>query len=565
MPSDALHYSFIADELNDKLRDVRIEKISMPEKDEIVLGIRSRGMNFSLLISASPMASRCHLTNHKKENPTVAPSFLMHLRKHIGGAKIISVDSPDFERIIRIKLLTRNEMSDEESKLLIAEIMGKYSNIILVGSNGIISDSIRHVGIDTSSKRQVLPGLKYEPAPAQNKLNPTATTESANALAAFPGGDLGAYIIAKFKGLAPSSAQEAVYRALQTTDCPRLTDEQCKKVAKELSALFDKNTVRPCVCERDFYIRPYALFGTQLKFCDSLNVAMDEYFYSRDKAARFAEKSKHLQSLLKNAIARTQKKLSGFIQKQESCKGLETDKLYGELILSNIYRIKTGLKSITVENWYDDNAPVTIELDPQKSPQANAQAYFKRYSKKKKTLEQLAPLIEKTQDELDYYDTVSLSFSLCSENAEIDELSDELERAGLIKRKQSKNKSVKKTLNTSSPLSVVIEGFTVRIGKNNIQNDALTKSAKNTDIWLHTKNIHGSHVIISTNGSTAPETVILGAARLAARYSKAAQSQNVPVDYTLAKYVSKPSGSPPGKVIYTHQSTIYVDPAERLS
>ena len=154
MPSDALHYSFIADELNDKLRDGRIEKISMPEKDEIVLGIRSRGMNFSLLISASPMASRCHLTNHKKENPTVAPSFLMHLRKHIGGAKIISVDNPDFERIIRIKLLTRNEMSDEESKLLIAEIMGKYSNIILVGSNGIISDSIRHVEIGRASCRE---------------------------------------------------------------------------------------------------------------------------------------------------------------------------------------------------------------------------------------------------------------------------------------------------------------------------------------------------------------------------------------------------------------------------
>lgn len=565
MPSDALHYSFIATELNEKLKDGRIEKISMPEKDEIVLGIRSRGTNFSLLISASPTASRCHLTEHRKENPIVAPTFLMHLRKHIGGAKILSVENPDCERIILIKLLTRNEMSDEESKTLITEIMGKYSNIILVGANGIISDSIRHVGIDTSSKRQVLPGLKYEPAPAQDKLNPTNVEEATRALAAFSGGDLGAYIISRFKGLAPSSAQEAAYRAIKATDCPALTSEQCKKVANELSALFDKSTARPCVCENDFYIRPYLLYGSQPKFCDSLNSAMDEYFFSRDKAARFNEKSKHLQSLLKNAVARAQKKLSGFIQKQESCKGLETDKLYGELLLANIYRIKTVANSVTLENWYDDNAPVTIALDPQKSPQLNAQAYFKRYSKKKKTLEQLAPLIEKTQDELDYYDTVSLSFSLCSENSEIDELADELERAGLIKRKQSKQAPKKNTAKVSAPLSVVIEGFTVRIGKNNIQNDALTKSAKNCDIWLHTKNIHGSHVIISTEGSDVPQSVILGAARLAAGYSKAAQSQNVPVDYTLKKYVSKPSGSPPGKVIYTHQSTVYVDPAEKIS
>ena len=564
MPSDALHYSFIADELNEKLCDGRIEKISMPEKDEIVLGIRSRGTNYSLLISASPMASRCHLTKHRKENPASAPSFLMHLRKHIGGAKIISVKNPSCERIICIKLLTRNEMSDEVCKTLIAEIMGKYSNIILVDSNGIISDSIRKVGIDTSSKRQVLPGLKYESAPAQDKLSPLNTESAKLTLASFPGGDIGAYIISKFKGLAPSSANEAAYRALRMIDCPTLTNTQCAKVAEELVALYNLKTARPCLNERDFYIRPYSLYGTDYKFCQSLNEAMDEYFFDRDRALRFNERSKHLQSLLKNAIARTQKKLSGFIQKEESCKGLEADKICGELLLANLYRIKTGMTSVTLENWYNENAPVTVTLDPQKSPQSNAQIYFKNYSKKKKTLEQLKTLIKKTQDELDYYDTVLLSFSLCTENSEIDELAAELEQIGLIKNKQSKNRTHKNIAKTSAPLSTVVEGYTVKIGKNNIQNDMLTKGAKNNDVWLHTKNIHGSHVIISAENSKVPESVILEAARLAARYSKAAQSQNVPVDYTLVKYVNKPSGAPLGKVIYTHQSTVYVDPANNL-
>lgn len=564
MPSDALHYSYLAEELDALLSDGKIEKISMPEKDEIVLGIRARGKNFSLLVSACPSAARCHITESKKENPTVAPSFLMHLRKHIGGAKIIGISAVPFERVLKIEMLTRNEMADEEHKTLIAEIMGKYSNIILVSKNGIISDCIKKVGADTSSKRQVLPSLRYEYPPEQEKIAPTSTELAIVELKNFTGGDLASYAIKKFKGLAPVSAQEAIFSAIGKLDSPPLSDETARLVASKLKSLYECNNLRPCIRKSDgynadFYFRPYSLFDGEYVFFDSLNQAVDVYFKDKDKQNRFNEKSRHLFTLLKNAIVRTEKKLEGFLEKSESCKNSELDKLFGELLLANIYKIKQGMTSITVENWYDDNKPVTVALDKDKSPQANAQTYFKKYSKKKKTTEQLVPLIEQARAQIDYYDSVLLSFSLCKENSEIDDLTDELEKAGLVKKRQKKAAKIKRQ--PSQPICVQIDGFTVKIGKNNMQNDAVTRCAKSDDIWLHTKAIHGSHVVISANGKTVPDAVIKKAAELAARYSKAAQSQNVPVDYTLAKYVSKPSGSPPGKVIYTHQSTIFVNPS----
>ncbi len=568
MPSDALHYSYIAEELDGLLKDGKIEKISMPEKDEIVLGIRARGNNFSLLVSACPSAARCHITQSKKENPAVAPSFLMHLRKHIGGAKIAKISAVPFERVLEIKLITRNELADEEKKTLIAEIMGKYSNIILVSSDGVISDCIKKVGADTSSKRQVLPSLRYEYPPKQEKISPLETEPVLQELKNFGGGDLSSFLIKKVKGLSPVSAQEAVFEALGKVDTPPLSEYAATEIVAALQSLYARDTLQPCIrmankASVDFYFRPYKMFDGQYVFFDSLSQAIDEYFKDRDKQNRFNEKSHHLSSLLKNAISRTEKKLDGFLEKSESCQNLETDKLYGELILSNIYKIKQGMESISVENWYDDNKIITIPLEKDKSPQANAQACFKKYNKKKNTLKQIAPLIEQAKSQLDYYDSVMLAFSLCRENAEIDDLTEELEKAGLAKKRQKKGIKVKRQ--PSQPLCTEINGFTVKIGKNNLQNDRLTRAAKSEDIWLHTKSIHGSHVIISSDGQSVPNDVIKSAAELAARYSKAAQSQNVPVDYTLVKYVSKPSGSPPGKVIYTHQSTVFVNPAPPLS
>ena len=560
MPSDALHYSYLAKELNENLSDGRIEKIAMPEKDEIVLGIRARGKNVSLLISASASSARCHLTEHKKENPTVAPSFLMHLRKHIGGAKIVGVDCPHCERIIRIKLLTRNELSDEIGKTLIAELMGKYSNIILVNSDGVISECIKHVGLDTSSKRQVLPGLKYESAPSQNKCDPTDTEQAEAALLRFPGGDLDSYMIHSFLGLAPVSVREALFDAAQPLNCPPLHPLQAEAIARQLDELFTGET-HPCLQGGDFFVRPYRHIEKPPVFFPTLSLAMDEHFLAKDRSVRFNEKSKRLQAVLKNAASRAQKRLDGFISKKESCHDAESDKLCGELITANIYRIKKGSETVTLENWYDDNRPVEIALDSRKSPQANAQDYFKRYNKKKKTLAQIEPLIEKTRDEIEYYKSIEPAFSLCTENSEIAELTEELERAGLIEKKRQK---VKQPPIKSSPLTFFIDGFTVRVGKNNMQNDSLTKSAKGDDVWLHTKSIHGSHVIISAERRPVPENVILKAAALAAGYSKAGLSHNVPVDYTLVKYVNKPSGAPPGKVIYTHQNTVYVDPIQQL-
>lgn len=568
MPSDALHYSFMAKELDERLRDGKIEKITMPEKDEIILTVRSRGENSNLLISAAASSARCHLTSRKKENPVAAPSFLMHLRKHIGGAKIIGISAEPFERVLKIKLATRNEMSDVEYKTLAVEIMGKYSNIILVGSDGKISDCIKKVGADLSSKRQVLPALKYLPAPAQDRVALTDSDAVQALLCSFGGGNLPDYIIRNMKGLAPVSAQEAVFAALGRTDCEKLSADEVQSVQNALAQLYRFDNVMPCIrktdgADADFYIRPYKAFGGEYAFFPTLSAAMDEYFYDKDKAIRFGEKSHRLSAILKNAISRTEKKLAGFIEKTESCRDADRDRLYGELILANIYRIKQGMSEFTAEDWNDGGKLITVPLAKEKTPQANAQQYFKRYAKKKKTIEQTMPLCEKAKADLDYFDTVLISFSLCRENSEIDDLTEELERAGLLKPKQTKKKAKAKRI-PSMPMTFSFEGFTIRVGKNNIQNDTLTKNAKADDIWLHTKSIHGSHTLISAEGRTVPDSVILYAASLAAKFSKASASQNVPVDYTFVKYVNKPSGAPVGKVIYTHQKTVYVNPAKDI-
>lgn len=563
MPSDALHYSLMAEELNGFLSDGKLEKITMPERDEIILGIRSRGKNFCLIISAAPACPRCHLTQHSKDNPAVAPAFLMHLRKHIGGAKVLGVECLPFERVLKIKLLTRNELAVEDCKTLVAEIMGKYSNIILVNSDGTISDCIRRVNLDTSSKRQVLPGLKYLPAPVQARTDISDEQTVKAVLRGFNGGNLSSYLLKHLRGLAPVSIEEAVFRALGDNQFAEIDDIAVNKVFQKLQGLYDFSDVSPCVrytqlSAADFYMRRYECVSGDYKYFSTLSEAMDEFFFARDKANRFNEKSRHLSALLKTAITRTEKKLSGFLEKQQECADLDNDKLFGELLTANIYRIGKGMQGVNLENYYNEYKTVYIPLDNQKSAQANAQNYFKKYAKKKKTLQQLEAQIESARTQLDYYGSISPAFSLCTEISEIEDLQREMELVGLLKSKPSSKK--KSNSKPSSPLTVTFEGFAIRIGKNNVQNDELTKSAKKDDIWLHTQKIHGSHVVISAEGKQIPDSVILRAAQHAAYYSKAALSQNVPVDYTAIKYVDKPKSAPPGKVIYTHHNTVYVNP-----
>lgn len=566
MPADALNYSVVASELNSLLYGGRIDKITMPEKDEIVLYIRSNNKNYQLLISANPSSARCHLTTHSLTNPQNAPSFCMHLRKYLSGGNILGIEIVPFERIIKINIASKNELAFVENKVLIAEIMGKYSNIILVNSDGKISECIKHITLDTSSKRQVLPALTYTSAPPQDKVNIIDTDKITCHLQAYKGGKLDNYILKALSGLAPISITESIFNAVGTNNYKELSDKSIAKIIFELQKMYSNAiTPKPCILYNqgravDYFYTPYNHLENDIKFYPSLNEAMDDYYFNIDKSNRFLDKSRHLQTALKNTINRTEKKLGNYLEKLNDCADFDQDRINGELLTANIYMAKYGMTELSVINYYT-NEPHIIKLEGAKSPAQNAQKYYKKYTKKKRSIEMLNEQISLANTELDYYESIMNSFRLCTENTELEEIIKELTNCNIIKQPQ-KTKKVQKEI--ASPLHKInIDGYTVIVGKNNSQNDRITKQAKATDLWMHTLNIHGSHVIIENGTDTLPPIdIIEKAAQLCAYNSKAYQSGKVPVDYTFIKYVSKPKGAALGKVIYTNQKTIYVAPKE---
>ncbi len=569
MPADSVNIKYLAGELNRVLSGGRIDKITMPEMNTVILTIRSNSKNHSLLLCANPMYPRCHLTNAVFENPLAAPAFLMHLRKHLSGGRINSVSCTPFERVINISLTSKSELAILEERTLIIEIMGKHSNIILVNSQNIISESIRHITPDLSSKRIVLPGARYAAAPAQSKVDCSDELRLSSVLGAFEGGNLTNYILNNVSGFAASTINEVIFKVLKKKNPDALTIEDSKNIAAQLCGIYNENEIRPCVNSagggaQDFYFRPYlSAEGAEYKFFDTLSEAA-EYFYIVGKEASLTgSKAKSLTAAVTGAVLKTEKRLAFTIDKIEECADAEKDKLYGELITANIYKIKKGFLSIRAENYYEPACPlVDILLDSTLSPQANAQKYYKKYNKKKKTLEscnaQKLALIE----ELSYLESVLLSLSLCGKKEEFDEIETELTENGYIKQK---NKAGAKKVKTPAVKiqKTEFEGYNIFYGKNNLQNDFLTKNSSTSDVWLHTKDIHGSHVVIQNKQSGFPnDNVILRAASIAAYHSKARAAGKTAVDYTFIKNVSKPNGAPPGKVVYVNYYTVYVEPRE---
>ncbi len=560
MPADSLHIKQTATELNGMLGGGRIDKITMPDPDEIVLFVHSDTRR-ALILSANPSLPRIHVTKYApKSNPLKAPAFLMHLRKHIGGAVIKSVTSEDGERIVYFNLLARNELGYEENKTLICEILGKYANIILCDESGRITESIKHISPSGSEKRPVLAGIKYTLPPKQDKIDIFDTKALKNTLDAFEGGKLDGFILSNAAGLAPSTITGIVTKALGGTVFDNLTAEQTDAIIKAFDMKNILGKAHPCLRKdangkTDFWITPLYPDGEYTYF-DTLNAAMDEHFYSLDRDRRLTEKAHVPKTAVKNAIARTEKKLKLFISRKNEASDAEHDRLCGELITANIYRLKQGMKNFTAENYYD-NPPsqITIPLQENKSPQFNAQSYYKRYAKKKKALTMADEQIEKATADLEYYNSVYDSFSYTDEEG-LEEIISELYAAGLMHEPKDKRKKEKQTFGGET----VYGNCVIRWGKTNFQNDRITKQAKPENLWLHTQKTHGSHVIIS--GENITDGVIYRAAQIAAYYSKARLGDNVPVDYTYKKFVSKPKGSAPGKVIYTDYKTVFVTPKD---
>jgi len=572
MPMDGVMLGFMTRELNERLAGGRVDKVTQPERDEILLTIRNRGENHLLLISASANSARMHLTREKKNNPLEPPTFCMLMRKHVLGARVLAIRQVDGDRIAEIDFEGLDEMGDYAVRTLVCEFMGKYSNLILTHSGGKIIDSVCRVTDEISRVREVLPGLMYERPPQQGKLNGAALKpdELARRLQACAGPASRA-LQGAATGFSQQTAREVCLRAagdgdirLEQADIPALSEKICA-----LTAFFPAMARPMLVLDgegRAVDVTPFAYLtraDLENRPMDSLSEAQEAYFRTRDAADRIHQKAGALNRVLKNNIERCEKKLGLQMNALMDSERMEEYRVKGELLSASLNLVEKGMKAVELPNYYDENlAPLRVELDVKLSPAANAQRYFKLYQKARSARRLAAEQKARTEEELAYLEGQLENLTKCTEEAELFEVRAELEQQGYVKPGRSRREM--KSLPPSRPLRLAAsDGTAILVGKNNLQNDKLTASAQPDEIWLHAKDMPGSHVIIV--GERPSEQTIGEAASLAAYYSKGRAGSRVPVDYTLRRYVKKPSGAKPGFVIYTHQKTLYVQPREVIA
>ena len=576
MSFDGLVTNSIVRELKSKISEGKINQVYQPERDEIVIGIRTYEQNFRLLLSASASNPRVHLTESKKENPITAPLFCMILRKHLVGGKIVSINQEGFDRVIKIEVESYTELGDLTVKTLVIEIMNRHSNIILVGSDGKIIDSVKHIDLTVSAVRQVLPGFPYELPPAQNKINPIECSfeDVLNAIGnASKDKSADKVLVEIFSGISPLVSREILYRFCGEMQ-KMMSEIDNQKYAEFVFSFFNEiknGDFSPCIVY-DTDKKPIAFscikltqYGGTVGEVDGTSKAVDGFYMERGVHEHIVQRSAHIVKIINNNIERCRKKLAIHKENLKKSQNREKYKIYGDLLTANMYRLESGADKAEVENFYE-NPPVliTISLKPELSPSANAQRYYKLYQKAKTTEIYANEQIKEAEEEMYYLETVLESVNKAENASDVAEIKDELADGGYIpKVKNKKSKLMKKT----APMEFVSsDGYKILVGRNNHQNDMLTiKMAFSTDIWLHTKIIPGSHTIIRTEGkSEVPETTIMEAAKIAAYYSKAKSSTQVPVDFTVVKNVKKPSGAKPGLVIYDNYNTVYVTPEEEL-
>jgi predicted ribosome quality control (RQC) complex YloA/Tae2 family protein len=584
MPFDGLVLASVRSELENKLAGGRIERIYQPGRMELVILVHKPGSRQKLLLSADAQNARVHLTVTARENPTAAPLFCMVLRKHLEGGRIAGFSQPGLERVLVMKIEARDELGFPSEKHLICEIMGKHSNIILLDpSSDTVVDGIKRYSHVVSRYREVLPGRPYLFPPSQGKLDPLILEEEQFRLACLElplSTTLPNVLQKRFEGLSTITCREIIYRAGLSPDIPldhcgdyelRVIWEAFQKVLSHANhGQFEPSMAAGKKGEPlDFAALDLGHLGQNNKHGE-MNTLLDCFFAARESLEKLASSKNSVIALLNKEIAKLEKKLNFYTEDFDNTSGAERLRLFGELLTANLYRLTKGPLDVTLENYQEDGAPpVTIPLDPQRTPVENAQVYFKKYSKAKRTRDALESLIVQVQGDLGYLEGVKASADYASALHELDEIKQELAEQGYLKKpapgrvitKHKKEKHIPK------PLSFIsIDGFQLFVGKNNRQNDHLTtKMAREEDIWLHTKDIPGAHVIIRTDGKEVPPATFIEAAGLAALFSKAGKSKNVPVDYTFKKHVHKPKGARPGMVIYEHQKTIMASPDEELA
>lgn len=580
MALDGLVVSALVHEFNNILTFNKIEKIYQPETDEIIMHLRSQGKNLKLLLSANSNYPRVHFTNVNKENPSIPANFCMLLRKYLQGSKIVSITQPNFERIIKFKFETFDELNMKKSIDLIIEMMGRHSNIILVDcETQQILDSIKRVSLDISRYRQVLPGLQYSMPPSQNKLNPLEIIDFQDfytALSNNPHNYLQKNILNTFIGISPLVAREICYIANIKEDIllSHLSQRELQELYKAFSSLIEKvktNDFTPYFFvdrENNKYIDFSVINIKHLSLykkgeATSVSSMLETFYIQRDQRERIQQKSHGLRKSITTKLDRLYNKIQNLHQDLRKAKKLDTYKLKGDLLTSNLYQIQKGCDKIEVINYYDENSSlITIELDKRLSPSQNAQNYYKKYNKAKNALLEVNKQLEKSKAEIDYLEQIVISIDQSTYLSDLEEIHNELIETGYLKKRLNK-KNITHFKKSGYLKYRSSEGFEILVGKNNKQNDEITlKVADKEDLWFHIKDMPGSHVILKTGGQLPTEASLLEAANLAAYYSKGKHTTKVAVDYTTKKNVRKPKGAKPGMVIYDNYVTILANGEE---
>jgi predicted ribosome quality control (RQC) complex YloA/Tae2 family protein len=572
MSLDGVFIKSIINELDKKLTGGRVDKIHQPDKNEIVMSIRSKGENLKLLITAAGSSPRLHLTSITRKNPMEPPMFCMLLRKHLTGARITSLRQINFDRIVEISFESRDELGTLANKSLIVEIMGKHSNIIFVNEGNTIIDSLIRVTPQVSSVRQVYPGLSYKAPPGSDKLNPL-TADRQSFMEELESTNRGIFIFdffyKNFTGFSPFISREICWLAnLNESTC---LGELSHEKKEELWDAFSK--IRDRINENDFSFniyydenKIYGFYCLEVEYLKdfgkksfpSSGDLLDEYYYELDNKNKINQRVASLIKSINTKIARNKKKVEK--QRTELLNAESRDKyrIYGDLILANLHKRPEDNK-LTVANYYDpDQKEITIPLDPKLSLSQNSQKYFKRYNKLKNAAEELEKLIDSTLSEIAYLENILFSIEECETTEDLDDIYSELIGQGLMKKRSKINKPKE-----TKPITTFISsgGHEILVGKNNIQNDMITfKIAKSEDYWFHAKNMPGSHVVIRTIGDELTDEEYIEAAKIAAYYSKGKNSGRVEVDYTKKSNIKKPPNAKPGFVIYDTNYSMLAEP-----
>ena len=571
MAFDGITMACVVQELNEKLLDGRVYKIAQPEKDEILLTIKAGGTQQRLSLNADASLPLIYLTQENKKSPMTAPNFCMLLRKHIQNGRIVKIDQPGLERVVRFEIEHLDEMGDLRRKTLAMELMGKHSNIIFYDEENKILDSIKHISGLVSSVREVLPGRTYFIPQTEHKKDALIdSVNKGNFLTDLKETSVAVYkgIYFRYTGVSPIVAQEICYRAVVDADLPTsvLDPAMEERLYQAFASYIDAvklGIFEPAVYYDngepvEFGVLPFTLYEEkEKKVYDSISELLWSYYSEKSAVTRIRQKSTDLRKIVTTALERNVKKYDLQVKQLADTEKREKYKVYGELLHTYGYQIEAGAKKATVPNYYTGEE-IEIPLDDQLTPMENAKKYFERYGKLKRTYEALTEYVQETGEEVEHLRSVVNALDLAQDEADLSQIREELVQSGYIRHKGNK----KKEKIVSKPLHFISsDGFDMYVGKNNFQNEEITfQMAQGGDWWFHAKGMPGSHVIVKTNGKELPDRTFEEAGRLAAHYSSAKGQNSIEVDYVQRKHVKKPGGAKPGFVVYYTNYSMVIDP-----